>query len=236
MVFRDVYLSRDLKGAHDSLNRIAFGKMGFGRHLLIKEGEVAAGENGPVGRVGGPVSLVVYSDSAPVTEQGGCLKRVLGPGLTQLEPFEGDHAMTQWEDSPGEPERDRMEALGQPDLGDFYRDADGRIYVRRRDPRIIGGWGRRDHVRVGRVAARLEPAVVPKTDVTTQEKQALPPPAEPADEAIELHNKLLGPVGGSRETAGCFVEYERRQAPPASLSDVIGCAVASLLDDRRSMS
>jgi hypothetical protein len=62
--------------------------MGFGPHLLIKEGEIAAGENGPVGRVGGPASLVVYNDSAVVTEQGGCLKRVIGPGFTQLEPFE----------------------------------------------------------------------------------------------------------------------------------------------------
>jgi hypothetical protein len=148
----------------------------------------------------------------------------------------GDHALIQWEDSPGEPEQDRMEELGQSDLGDFYRDADGRIYVTQRDPRIIGGWGRRDHVRVGRMAARLEPAVVPETDVATQEKQVQPPPAEPTDEAIELHNKLLGLVDGSRETTGRLVEYERRQAPPASLSEVIDWVVARLLGDRRSTS
>jgi hypothetical protein len=87
-LFRDVHLSKDLKEAHDSLNRVAFGKMGFGPHLLVKEGEIAAGKNGPAGRVGGPASLVVYNDSAVVTEQGGHIKRVAGPGFTQLEPFE----------------------------------------------------------------------------------------------------------------------------------------------------
>ena len=87
-LFRDVYQSKDLKEAHDSLNRIVFGRMGFGPHLLVKEGEIATGKNGPAGRVGGPASLVVYSDSAVVTEQRGCLKRVVGPGFAQLEPFE----------------------------------------------------------------------------------------------------------------------------------------------------
>jgi regulator of protease activity HflC (stomatin/prohibitin superfamily) len=87
-LFRRVHVSKDLKEAHDSLNRVAFGKIGFGPHLLVKEGGIAAGKNGPAGRVGGPASLIVYNDSAVVTEQGGCLKRVVGPGFTELEPFE----------------------------------------------------------------------------------------------------------------------------------------------------
>jgi hypothetical protein len=87
-LFRDVHGSRGLKEAYDSLNRIAFGEMASGPHLLIKEGRIAAGQNGPAGRVGGPASLVVHNDSAAVTEQGGRLRRVVGPGFAQLEPFE----------------------------------------------------------------------------------------------------------------------------------------------------
>jgi hypothetical protein len=87
-LFRKVHKSKDLKEAHDSLNRIAFGRLGFGPHLLIKEGEIAAGKGGPAGRVGGPASLVIYNDSAVVTQQGGSLKRVIGPGFARLERFE----------------------------------------------------------------------------------------------------------------------------------------------------
>ncbi|MGD9030952.1 MAG: SPFH domain-containing protein [Anaerolineae bacterium] len=87
-LFRRVHLTKDTKEAHDSLNRIAFGRIGLGPHLLIKEGAIAAGKDGPAGRVGGPALLVVYNDSAVVTEQGERLKRVVGPGFTQMGLFE----------------------------------------------------------------------------------------------------------------------------------------------------
>ena len=87
LVYR-LYAIKDLKETHDALNRIVFGKLGFRPYLLIKEGKIASGENTPAERVGGPASLVIYNDTAVVTEQYGCLKRVLGAGFAQLERFE----------------------------------------------------------------------------------------------------------------------------------------------------
>ncbi len=87
-LFRDVHLSDDVKQAHDSLNRVAFGKIGFGPSLLVKEGKIATGKSGPAGRVGGPASLIVYNDTAVVTQKRGRIKRVVGSGFEKLEPFE----------------------------------------------------------------------------------------------------------------------------------------------------
>jgi|YelNatPaOPRAMG01_1025707.scaffolds.fasta_scaffold17192_2 hypothetical protein len=87
-LFHRLYATKDLKEAHDTFNRIVFGKLGFGPYLLIKEGRLAMGADTPVARVGGPASLVIYNDTAVVTEQYGRLKRVLGAGFPQLERFE----------------------------------------------------------------------------------------------------------------------------------------------------
>lgn len=87
-LFYRLYATKDLKEAHDTFNRIVFGKLGFGPYLLIKEGRLAAGAGSPVAHVGGPASLVIYNDTAVVTEQYGHLKRVLGAGFPQLERFE----------------------------------------------------------------------------------------------------------------------------------------------------
>jgi len=87
-LFYKLHATKDLKEAHDSLNRIVFGKLGFGPYLLVKEGKIASGEDTPARRIGGPASLVVYNDTAIVTEQYGRLKRVLGAGFPQLERFE----------------------------------------------------------------------------------------------------------------------------------------------------
>jgi hypothetical protein len=87
-LFHTLYAIKDLKEAHDSLNRIVFGKLGFGPYLLIKEGEIATGKDTPAGRIGGPASLVIHNDTVVITEQYGRLKRVLGAGLPQLERFE----------------------------------------------------------------------------------------------------------------------------------------------------
>lgn len=83
-----LYKTKDLKEAHDTLNRLVFHKLGFGPFLLAKEGQIAAGKGTVVGRTGGPASLVIYNDTAVVTEQCGRPKRVLGAGFTQLERFE----------------------------------------------------------------------------------------------------------------------------------------------------
>ncbi|MGD8997406.1 MAG: tetratricopeptide repeat protein [Anaerolineae bacterium] len=148
----------------------------------------------------------------------------------------GDHALIQWEEPPEQQERERMEELSQSDLGDFLRDADGSIYVIRRDPRIIGGTQAGDRARVGRIAALLEPITSPESAIPSREEQVNPPRSELSDEPIALYNKLLGLVGGSRRTASGLVEHERRRAPDASLSEVIDRAIARLLRDRRSTS
>jgi hypothetical protein len=81
-----MYALSDLNEAHNTLNRIVFGHIGTG--LAVKGGKVDAGADHPVVRVGGPAGLAIQNDSAVVTEQYGRLKRVLGPGGSQLERFE----------------------------------------------------------------------------------------------------------------------------------------------------
>ncbi|NLE43922.1 MAG: hypothetical protein GX620_04315 [Chloroflexi bacterium] len=56
--------------------------------LVIKNGKIDDKPDTVLARVGGPGMLVVFNDSAVVTEQAGRLKRIVGPGRTQLEPFE----------------------------------------------------------------------------------------------------------------------------------------------------
>ena len=87
-LFHKLHATKDLKEAHDTLHRIIFGQLGFGPYLLVKEGKIASGEDTPVARIGGPASLVIYNDTAVVTEQYGRIKRVLGVGFAQLERFE----------------------------------------------------------------------------------------------------------------------------------------------------
>jgi len=85
---RDLYATGNLEDAHAFLNRLVFGTLGFSPYLLIKEGRVARGEKSILHRVGGPGFLVIYHDSAVVTEQFGRLKRVLAPGFRVLGRFE----------------------------------------------------------------------------------------------------------------------------------------------------
>jgi hypothetical protein len=70
---------------------------------------------------------------------------------------EGDHALIQWEGSSDAGTREPMGELSLPDLGGFSRDIQGRIYFTRPVTRIIGGGRENDYVRIGRIAARLEP-------------------------------------------------------------------------------
>lgn len=87
LLFR-LYGLESIKKAHDFLNRLRFSPLGSGPSLLAKEGRLAYGEDTVAGQAGGPATLIVYNDTAVVTEQGGRVKRVLGPGVHRLGPFE----------------------------------------------------------------------------------------------------------------------------------------------------
>lgn len=64
------------------------GRSGFSPYLIIREGKIAFGED-IVKKIGGPAGLVIYNDTAVITEQAGRLKRVIrGPAFPSLEPFE----------------------------------------------------------------------------------------------------------------------------------------------------
>jgi hypothetical protein len=145
-----------------------------------------------------------------------------------------DHALIQWEEPVDQQRRERLDELGQSHLGGFLRDVHGRIYVTRPGPRIIGGRGESGDVQVGHVAALLKPTTSPESATSSPGEAAQSPSAEPPSEAIDLYNRLLGLVGGSRRTATGLVEYERRQAPHDSLPEWIDRAIARLLRDRRS--
>jgi hypothetical protein len=85
---RDLYAAQNLQDAYSYASRLIFGKLGFIPMLLVKEGRIERGENSLLHQVGGPGSMIVYNDSAVVTEQTGRLKRVLGTGYHSLERFE----------------------------------------------------------------------------------------------------------------------------------------------------
>ncbi len=89
-----VYDIGSMRDAHRFLHRLLFGVWYFGPYLLIKEGKVARGEGSVLHRVGGPGYLVIYNDSAVITERMGRLHRILSTNLPKqqnypfLEPFE----------------------------------------------------------------------------------------------------------------------------------------------------
>ncbi len=91
---RTLYRIRTLGEAGSFLYRLLFGVWRFGPYMLIREGRIAAGENSVLHRVGGPGYLVIYNDTAVVTERCGRLGRVLSAHLPRprnypyLEPFE----------------------------------------------------------------------------------------------------------------------------------------------------
>jgi hypothetical protein len=151
-----------------------------------------------------------------------------------LQAAAGDHALIEWDDPSGLHSHDRMERLRNPELGEFVRDADGSIYVMRRDPRIIGGGKALEQAQVGRVAAVLEPVSGYESASSSRDEPMSPPRSKRSDEVIRLYNELLGLVGGSRGTASSLVEHEREQAPHVSLAEAIERAIARLLRDRRS--
>jgi len=87
-LLQKLYAAKNTTEAHDALNRIVFGQLGRNPILIAKEGKFFVGKDSLPGRVGGPATLIIYNDTAVVTEQYGSLKRVLGPGFRSLERFE----------------------------------------------------------------------------------------------------------------------------------------------------
>ncbi len=89
-----LYKIQTLEEAASFVYRRIFGPWKFAPHLLIKEGKIASGENSVLHRVGGPGYLVIYNDTAVVTERCGRLERILSAHLPRrknypyLEPFE----------------------------------------------------------------------------------------------------------------------------------------------------
>jgi len=89
-----LYKIQTLEEAASFVYRRIFGPWKFAPYLLIKDGKIASGENSVLHRVGGPGYLVIYNDTAVVTERCGRLERVLSAHLPKpknypyLEPFE----------------------------------------------------------------------------------------------------------------------------------------------------
>ncbi|HHS97076.1 MAG TPA: hypothetical protein ENK08_04130 [Chloroflexi bacterium] len=72
----------------DYLRIAVFGQVEADPWLVVKEGRLQGDLTNSLAKIGGPGLLVVYNDSAVVTECRGVLKRVLGPGYHRLERFE----------------------------------------------------------------------------------------------------------------------------------------------------
>jgi regulator of protease activity HflC (stomatin/prohibitin superfamily) len=85
---RGMYELRDWRTGLGYMIRVLLGQWGFPPYLVIKEGKITGPPGHALRRVGGPGNLIIYSDTAIVTEQSGRLKRVLGPGFPRLERFE----------------------------------------------------------------------------------------------------------------------------------------------------
>jgi regulator of protease activity HflC (stomatin/prohibitin superfamily) len=86
---RGMYGLKSWSEGRSHVARSLFGQPSFSPYLIIREGRVVQPPEHTLRRVGGPGNLIVYNDSAVVTEQGGRLKRVLlGPSFPKLEPFE----------------------------------------------------------------------------------------------------------------------------------------------------
>jgi hypothetical protein len=138
-LFYRLYATRDLSEAHDTLNRIVFGPLGFRPYIRVSGGKVASGSDTPLGRVGGPCWTVIYNDSAVVTEQCGRLKRILSAGFPRLERFERI-----WEVIDLRPQRWVLEVFGLTKEGipvsceadvsfkidDRYHDAEGHEQIK----------------------------------------------------------------------------------------------------------
>ncbi len=85
---RSLYGLESTKEGWNFLVYRLIGRPRFRPFLIVMEGAVQQDEDYALRRVGGPGGVVVFNDTAVVTEKNGKLGRVLGPGFYQLDPFE----------------------------------------------------------------------------------------------------------------------------------------------------
>ena len=86
---QDFYGLQTRASARGFLLRPVFGQGSANPYLLVKEGAVDTKGNEVAQKIGGPVLLVIYNDSAVVLEQAGQLTRVVrGPASLELASFE----------------------------------------------------------------------------------------------------------------------------------------------------
>lgn len=86
---RTLYDTKGLKEAHKFLQNNLFGMDSLRPIMIVRGGQIATGGGTLYDRVGGRGFLIVYNDSAVVTEKGGRLARVIGgPYFGFLEAFE----------------------------------------------------------------------------------------------------------------------------------------------------
>ncbi len=84
-----LYDTKDLSEAHKFLQNNVFGMDSLRPIMIVKGGQITVGGGTLYDRVGGRGFLIVYNDSAVVTEKGGRLARVIGgPYFGFLEAFE----------------------------------------------------------------------------------------------------------------------------------------------------
>jgi hypothetical protein len=88
ILFQKMYAVQKSEEAHDSLNRVVFGKVGRRPYVIVGRGRILFGQDSFAGRSGGPATMIIYDDNAVVTEQYGRIKRVLGAGIHNIERFE----------------------------------------------------------------------------------------------------------------------------------------------------
>jgi hypothetical protein len=160
-----------------------------------------------------------------------------------------DHALVQWEESFDQANLDEMEEFIESDVGEFVRDAAGRIHVVRPGPVrpvVIGDRDRSDAPRPGHIPALLRPAPSPPgaappppgpspspPPTPSSPPQPTPSPSRPPTISPEPYSKLLHMVGGDRGTADRLIEYERERTPDASLPELVNSAIVRLIRDRQ---
>jgi regulator of protease activity HflC (stomatin/prohibitin superfamily) len=83
-----LYKAESAKEARAFLRRCLFGQPSFGPWIRITEGASSGKREHLLHRIGGPGSLVIYTDSAVVTECAGRLTHVHHMGFPHLERFE----------------------------------------------------------------------------------------------------------------------------------------------------
>lgn len=87
-LLHQLHATESLTTAHSVLHRLVFGPRERAPGILAKEGQLHSKNVSDASPLGGPARLIIHGDTAVVTERGGRLTRVLGPGSHALEAHE----------------------------------------------------------------------------------------------------------------------------------------------------